>query len=423
MTTFEVKGNANYAAQVIRVERLIELPGLDNLRGVPFAGYMALVSKDTEIGSLMVAFVAETQVTDEFAAEHNLFRKAELNNDKTAVGYLESNRRIRAIKLRGHISSALLLPAWLPTMVEGVVFDTIDGVEISHKYLPPAKGSPTQPKQPKADKVFGAAAEALPEHPDTAQWLRNAGSVPDDTHLIVSQKIHGTSVRAAKAEVPVELNWLARLARKLGVPVKDTRVAWIVGSRRVIKSVEGSGKESSDHWYAEGDIWSTVMTPFADLIPVGVAIYGEIIGWVPKSSTPIQKGYTYQIPEGHAEFYAYRVVSNGFDLSDAGMREFCRNRGINVVPKLWEGPKYLLYPDNWTDQRFADLYEWNLQDTNTWVFVERPVPLAKESPVDEGVVVRIEGINPTTYKLKGEQFYLYESAAIDADVTDLEVEA
>lgn len=421
MTNFEVRGNQNYAAEVIRVERLVELPGLDNLRGVPFAGYMALVGKDTAIGSLMVAFVAETQVTDEFAAEHNLYRKSDKNADTAAVGYLEDNRRIRAIKLRGHVSSALLLPAWLPTMVEGTVFDTIDGVEICHKYLPPSKGSPTQPKQPKADRVFGAAAEALPEHPDTAQWLRNADSVPDETHLVLSQKLHGTSVRAVKAEVPVVLNWLARLAKRLGVPVKDTRVAWIVGSRRVIKSVEGSDKESSNHWYGEGgDIWSKVMQPFADLIPVGVAIYGEIIGWVPGTSTPIQKGYTYRIPQGYAMFYAYRVVSNGFDLSDAGMREFCRNRGINVVPKLWEGPKEAFDYETWVDKDFHSI--WGAGQPE-FVYHNEPIRLAQESPVDEGVCIRIEGINPTTYKVKGSAFYLHESALLDANVTDMEVEA
>lgn len=405
---YEVKGNPNYAAKVIRIRQLQTLEGLDNLRGVPVDGYLALVSKNTPLDSLMVMFPAEAQLSEEFAAEHNLHRDSTLNRDPGAVGYLEKHRRIKAIKLRGYVSSALLLPVWEDDMTEGLEFDTINGETISVKYEPPAKGNPNTPKTPKEDKLFGKVAYALPEHPDTAQFLREQHTIPGNTHVIVSVKLHGTSVRAAKVEVERERTWWQKLLRRPA----QTYWAWAVGSRKVIKTVSGVEKASSDHFY-DSDLWSTVMAPYEALVPNGFALYGEIYGYVPKSSTPIQKGYTYDAKPGEAKFVAYRVVNHGIDLGDAAAREWCAERGIAFVPKLWEGRKDQFVPELWMDQRFAEVYAKQVAGGILDYYLEAPIPLAKESPVDEGIVLLIEGLVPKRYKCKGSLFYEFESRVLD----------
>lgn len=420
---YEIKDVENYAAQVIRVERLVELPGLDNLRGVPLFGYLALVSKETEVGSLMVAFVAETQLNPDFAAQMQLFRKPELNADPDPekVGYLEHHGRVKAVKFRGHVSSALLLPVWLDDMTEGLRFDTINGIEISHKYVPPVKGSPTTPKSPKRDKVFGDVALQLKEHPDTAQYLREERSINEWTHVIVSQKIHGTSVRAMKVRIEREPTWLERFARWFKIPVDLTEWTWAVGSRKVIKSVAGSNKESSNHWYAEGDIWTRVMAEYENVIPNGMAIYGEIYGYVPGTSTPIQTNYTYDAKPGEAKFIAYRIVNGDYDLSDAAAREFCEARAIAFVPKLWEGAKLALDPSDWMDKRLNETAQKYFQETGEDdCFAGYPLPLSKGCPVDEGVVILVEGLTPKRYKLKSPLFFAYESKMLDQGEGDLE---
>ena len=401
MSTYEIRSEHNYAPKVIRVRNLIELPGLDNLRGVSVDGYLALVSKDTLVNSLMVMFPAEAQLSGEFAKRFNLFRKSELNADVNTTGYLENHRRIKAIKLRGHVSSALLLPAWEPDMVEGLEFDTLDGEKISWKYVPPAKGPSRTNATPTKDKIFGDVTLQLKEHPDTSQYLREQHTIPDDAHLIISQKIHGTSVRAAWVQIERDLAWWESLLVRLGVKLDTKRWAWAVGSRKVIKSVSGTGKESSDHWYKEGDIWTSVMADFESLIPKGMALYGEIYGYAPNSQTPIQQGYTYDAKPGEAKFIAYRVVNGDYDLSDAAAREFCAERGIAFVPKLSEMGKAAFEPELWMDNRFYDQG------------MEQAIPLADESPVDEGVVVLVEGLVPRRFKVKGPQFYLYETADLD----------
>lgn len=407
---YEVKGNPNYAAKVIRVRTLQTLEGLDNLRGVLVDGYLALVSKNTPVDSLMVMFPAEAQLSEAFASEHSLHRDTTLNADPSVTtGYLEKHRRIKAIKLRGYVSSALLLPVWEDDMTEGLEFDTINGETISVKYEPPAKGNPNTPKTPKEDKLFGKVAYALPEHPDTAQFLREQHTIPSGKHIIVSQKIHGTSVRAAKVEVERERPWWQKLLHRPA----QTYWAWAVGSRKVIKTVSGTGKESSDHWYAEGDIWTKVMAPYEALIPNGFGLYGEIYGYAPGSSTPIQKGYTYDAKPGEAKFVAYRVVNHGIDLGDAAAREWCAERGIAFVPKLWEGRKDQFVPELWMDQRFAEVYAKQVAGGVLDYYLEAPIPLAKESPVDEGVVVLVEGLAPKRYKCKGSLFYEFESRVLD----------
>ena len=149
------------------------------------------------------------------------------------------------------------------------------------------------------------------------------------------------------------------------------------------------------------DIWTSVMAQFESLIPKGMALYGEIYGYAPGSQTPIQQGYTYDAKPGEAKFIAYRVVNGDYDLSDAAAREFCAERGIAFVPKLVEMEKAAFEPEFWMDQRFADQG------------YPSAIPLAKESPVDEGVVLLVEGLVPRRFKVKGPQFYLYETADLD----------
>lgn len=401
--TYQTVGEKNYTLKVVRVNDLIELPGLDNLRGVPVDGYLALVSKDTEVGSLMVVFPAECQLLPEFAAEKNLYRKAEMNSDPTQTGYLEHHGRIRAIKLRGHVSSCLLLPAWLPDMEEGLLFDTINGKTISWKYEPPVKSNPAASSaQRKAWKRVDV--KFLPEHPDTAQYLREQDSIPDYARFVVTQKLHGTSLRVGHTIVKRKLTWKDKLAAWFGVPVRETEYAHVCGSRKVIKDPENPNQ---NHYY-DVDLWSSEGMKYATLLPEGVVIYGELIGYVPGTTKPIQKGYTYNVPVGEADFYVYRVTvvtedAHQYDLSDEAMRNFCALRGLRVVPKLWEGTKSDFRPETWVNRDFHGEGR-----------VENAVPLAKESPCDEGVVIRIEGVNPSMYKVKSPLFFAYESEQLDS---------
>jgi hypothetical protein len=220
MTTLSLNNEPNYAARVLRVNGLVELPGLDNLRGVSVDGFMALVSKDTPVGSLVVAFVAESQLSDEFLSQHNLYRHSEKNADPSKAGYIEDNRRVRAVKFRGHISSALVMPAselGIEDEHEGALFDTIDGVQISQKYVIRTAGAANAHAKAEAKAFKRVDSKMLPEHIDTLNYFRNRDTIPADAFITVSQKVHGTSIRIGHVPVLRRASWFERMLIRLGI--------------------------------------------------------------------------------------------------------------------------------------------------------------------------------------------------------------
>ena len=411
MLKYEVVGNENYAAQCIRVERLIDLEGLDNLRGLPWAGYTALVPKDIGVGDLVVVFPAEAQLERWVCAGQNLYAQRNKNIDTTVKGYLGNNGRVRAIRLRGHTSSALVLPAYaFGNPPEGTVFDTLDGTRVCQKYVLPHKESRNTGKK---DKNKKRNIPFFPIHYDTAQYFRHQDDIGEEEYVVVTQKLHGTSVRFGRVNVERKLSWIERLAKRLGVRVDEWEKELVVGSRKVIK-----GEASNENYY-DSDIWTEVARPYADLIPDNMMVFGEIIGWV--GDTPIQKDYTYRIPKGEHELYVYRVAvvaDDGavYDLPWDGVVEFCNNRGMQHVVELAWGTHAEL------QREYHDMADFMDQDFhNGWN--PSAVPLADESPVDEGVVIRWDGgITPTALKIKGPIFYRHETDILDQEVEDIEEE-
>ncbi len=405
--------NSNYAAVVVKVKTVNELPGLDNLRGTPLLGYQALVGREVEPDTVGIVFTAETQLSEEFCRENNLFRKAELNADPTKTGYLEENRRVRAIKLRQQKSSALFMSldslsytgVDVNDLTSGDTFDKLNGFDVCKKYvIREPKVGKQQPKKERRveDKLF-------PAHFDTAQYWRNKDSIPDNAFITVTQKLHGTSIRATNTLVKRKLTLLERIARKFGVKVNEFEYANVYGSRRVVKD---PNDPNQDHFY-DFDLWTREGAKLDGLIPKGFVIYGELIGFADDS--PIQSGYTYQVPRGEAHLYVYRVTrvnDDGYvtDLSWQQVKEFCSLSGLRHVPELWSGYHKDFDPDVFMDIRYVD---------SGYV---QAVPLDPGKTVDEGVCVRAEGLEPTVLKCKAPQFFEFETKLLDKGEVDLESE-
>ena len=401
MNNIELKGNPNYAAFIVEVKETRTLEGLDNLVAVNVGGYQSLVPKTTQVGDRFIAFVAGTQIAEDYA-ERNL-----LTREKG--GYLEKNRRVKAIRLRGHASNLLLVGAdGFEKVPVGTQFDHVDGQEICRKFVVPVKSANNGSAAARKTHKSGVTDEQFPEHYDTPQWFRVSDEF-NGRDVTVTQKLHGTSIRAGWVEVDKPRKWYKRLFR---LPAQK-EWKFVVGSRRVIKT-ESDGA----HWYST-DIWSDYAQKhnLADALPKGVIVYGELIGWTPDGA-PIQPNYTYDLPVGQAALYIYRVVVNGYDLSDAAMREFAAQRGLKVVPLLAsfshaEVAEGVLkgYLDLHEDVKFADYPR---------AFREAPVPLSEGSPCDEGVVIRAEGIVPKAAKFKFPRFYEYEEIGLSKGEADIE---
>lgn len=409
--------NANYAATVVKIESLNPLDNSDNLLGAPLLGMQAIVSKDTEVGAIGVVFVAGTQLSDEYTSRNNLYRHKEFNEDKTQGGFIEDNRRVKAMKLRGNRSDALFMPlsslAYTKVNISelkvGDAFEELNGHEICKKFEIKTK-SPIFEKN--KHKVFSRVDDKMfPRHYDTDQYYRVLDRFKPYTEIIVTQKLHGCLLRFSNIPVKRRLSLAEKWVSKVGVKVQKEEYDHVYGSNRVIKDANNPNQE---HFY-DVDIWTLAGKKYDSVVPGNFIIYGELIGWTPDGS-PIQKGYTYRLPKGTSEFYVYRVAqinNKGLltDLSWDQVKEFCRDRGMKTVPELWRGKHQDFNPEEWLDTNYHDILHGGYADA---------VPLDKESPCDEGVCIRVDGLAPYLAKLKSPMFYAHEDKMLDEEALDME---
>lgn len=416
---FAAPENNNYVATIVRVRNLETLEGLDNLRGLYLFGYQSLVPASTEIGTLGVLFTAESQLSLDFAYNNNLHRHADRNFDESQTGYLEDSRRVKAIKLRGHQSNALFMPLESLSYLgvkpedfeEGDVFDKIGDRQVVRKYLVKQPANARKIDKNAIPKFRRVDEKHFPLHFDTDNYFRNSHAVPDDAPIVVTQKLHGTSVRIANTLVRRRLNWLERLAKRLGVKVAEEEYDHVYGSRKVTKDVNNPDQ---NHYYVS-DVWTIAGKALDDLIPEGYLVYGELIGWTPEGQ-PLQKNYTYDVPEGEAHLYVYRVavVTHDGGLVDLNWDQvvhFAKDRGLKVVPELWRGKHKDFDATVWMDKRYADNH------------LAGAVQLSSHKTVDEGVCIRTDiGRAPYVLKAKSPIFLNHETKMLDEEAFDAEAE-
>lgn len=426
--TFKEPKNANYVAVVTTVRNLSTLENCDNVVGLPVFGYQAIVSKGTNIGDLVVVFTAETQLSDAFVKANNLYRDATMNADTTKKGYIEANRRVRAIKFRGHRSDALVMPIEslaftgidVTQFKDGDSFDELAGVEICRKYEVERKGG-TQKVAFKEEKFKRIDNKFLPEHLATGHWFRQLDSIRDDAEVVVTQKLHGTSIRIGHVPVNIELGWKEKLARFFGVKVQTTGYDHVYGSRRVIKDVNNPNQ---NHFY-DTDIWSAEGKKYDAIVPQNFILYGELVGW--NGDSAIQSGYTYNSPKGRADLYVYRIMlitndGRHVELSWDAVKRFCVDNGIMHAPEFFRGRKGDLV-DSGAIEKLMDVRYYDEVMAGRMAFTDMPVPLSDAKTVDEGVCIRVlesEAVAPTITKAKAPLFLAHETAMLDRDVVDLE---
>lgn len=428
-----LENEVNYAALVIEVPEPKKLPNSDKLYGIGVAGIEVVVDASwlERVGEKAVLFPAEAQLSHPLCAYANLYRHQEFNDDPKEQGYLDDNRRIRALKLRGNISKGLILPlskiaeitnAFADDFEVGQSFDTVNGIEVSRKFALPIKGVPISKEQAKLAKSFKRVDEKVfPMHIDTEQYERNEGHVQPEDLVIVTQKLHGTSVRFGNVPVKVEHTFWERVAKKLGIRVREHEYDLIAGSRKVIKDPKST---TQDHFYST-DLWSEAAKLYGKGLPKGFMVFGELVGFVdPAGLSPIQKGYTYEATPGAMNLYVYRVAivnEDGVlrDLSWDQVKKFTYAYGLNHTPELWRGPKAALNLERFAERNFHS--DW--AEGRGSAAGDRPVALsAGGTGKDEGIVLRVDrgGDVPYLLKYKNNSFYLHETAELDQEQENIE---
>lgn len=418
---------------ICRLKNLEPIEGADRIQKATLFGETIITSIDNKEGDLGILFDTETILSEEFASQNNLFRHSNLNKDTKAVGYLEDNRRIRAIKLKGVKCSAMFMPIdgidYIGSSIpkEGVQLKEWCGKPICDKYVRPIRngGNGNNKQIKKVQKVLNFA-----EHFDTSHLLKEMYKLESNREIIVTEKIHGTSVRIGLLPC-INTKWWAKLLNKLGIKLKND-YKMVVGSRHCLKHIKNDSVLEKDSYY-DFDIWTKAAYEYLDgkLLP-GETVFGELCGFLPSGESIMpthsneklknfleKKEYTeltkkfgdktifsYGCQDKEYKFFIYRITMTtehgiSTDLSWLQLKNRADQLGIPHVPEIDH-----FWSDVDRDFYLEDKYWLDLAEEDSTNF-----PMH----IKEGITVRIEGpkLQPEILKLKSYKFKCIEGLIKD----------
>ncbi len=462
--------NSNYSAVVVKITNLTKHPNADKLQLTNIHGNVVIVGLDTEIGDYGIYFPVETQLSVEYAKANDLIRRKD-ESGKMAGGFLEENRRIRAIKLRGTPSNGLLMPLKSIDFTGGLSkpegpmigfeFTEMNGVPICQKYVPKTNVAGTG-KQKKGRKARESKiiADQFRFHFDTAQLGRNIHKINPEDQVVITWKMHGTSAIVSNCLVKKDLGVFARFLSKF-LPIVSTEYQYIYASRRVFKNEFAEAKQ---HFYGE-DLWTDLgKAYFEGKLRTGETVYYEIVGYTPGGGA-IQGNFDYGCdPAGvlspQNKVYVYRITMTAPDGSVTELqwnqvKERSLQLGVETVPEIFYGKGETLISDqrgvmldlaalpegmdleevirtmqatgvtlangntvkidlkhHWNENFLAYLQMRYVYDQDSQFCVNK-VP-------EEGICVRKEGSIIEVFKLKSFRFLEGETKALDSGEVDTE---
>lgn len=277
----------SYHAFIARIQTSPH-PNADRLQIAHVSGYSCIIGLDHANGELGIVFPEGGQLDESFCAANNLFRDPNANKDGTK-GFLDPNRRIRAIKLRSIESTALWLPisalhTWIASFVvpgtDPEVFQVQEGEKLSQvcghnlcvKYFTPATHLRIRNRSPKTPEQI-RLGKALRKHYETDQ-LRSS-RIPPNATAIISEKVHGTSGRTGNVFVADEHGFCTRAWNYI-VP---KRFLANPGVYRVLTGTRNTIVDTSPEVTNRKHFRVAIHYFLAPLIEKGDTWYYEIVGY------------------------------------------------------------------------------------------------------------------------------------------------
>jgi hypothetical protein len=433
-----IQDSANYCAVIVTLKSFINLEGCDNIQGTQLLGNHVIVGKDAQIGDIGIFFPVECKIGEAFLSLNNLYDKSnvDMNVNKAKFGFFSKKGRVRAVRLRGFRSEGFFIPLKslnnlfgdldLNEFKEGDSFDTIDEIQICQKYRISTRNAGSGSKNEKKSKTYISRIidTQFRFHTDTSMLGKNLNKIHLDDSIQISYKVHGTSFIASRILCNRELTWFDKLLKKFGVNIETTYYDNIYSSRKVIKNEDLTKFKTG--YYSE-DIWGIVNKEIEHLIPNGVTLYGEIVGFL-SDNKQIQKDYDYGCKPGEHDIYIYRITYTNvdgkvFEFSAKQVQQWCLAAGIKAVPELFYGTVEQYIDKNWTKMSKApeDCGELFLEIISK-EFLEGDCYICKNKVPAEGVVIRLEKLDIECYKAKSFAFYERETKALDKEEVDIEEE-
>lgn len=448
---FEVKGNENYTARIVKIELLKNLDNCDNVLAAIIMGNQVIVSNTTKEGDIGIFFPVETQLSEKYVAYNNLFRDSKKNRLSDTKGYFDDNRRVRCVKFRNNRSEGLFMPISSLEYLKdikpklNVDFDTVNGEEICRKYTVPVKNShgvaSRSIKKVTHSKLHG---NQFNFHKSTSPIYKNLHYLKPEAIIQLTSKFHGCNGVSSNILCNKKLSWTENILKKyFKLNITDKEYSNIYSSRNVIKN------EDLDIDYSlisedKKDIWDLANEYLKPYITKGMTMYYEIVGYYKQSNIQGMGGKPYSygcVPlEDNAvmqENVNYKVVvfrithtnqdGQVFEFSAKQVQDYCKKFGIKAVPELYYGyasdlytllnKKYKLFKGKY-DKEFSN----RLLELMKLEYLEKDCPYCNNGLPDEGVVIRIEDLNIESFKLKSLRFLEGETSDLDKGNSNIEDE-
>lgn len=357
MNTFLRKSedaNPNYLATICQIENLYPIEGADRLMRTTINGNDMVVSKDMNIGDVVVYFPVETAICEQFLSANNLYELSEAHRNanfveveelikfantaeddqdakqamttaKSMCGFFNKRGRVRMLKLRGQYSMGFVIPVEslrkaFPDLTAiygeiGTQFNYVGDTQFCWKYVPITDTKPQREhdKSGKWKKLMRRTRERFDKliegqfefHYDTKKLEGEMHNIKPDQTVSVSVKVHGTSVILSNILCNRKLSFWEKVKKFFGCEVQTTEYSNIYSSRKVIKNRYLN--ENGRHYYGT-DIWGCVNRAFEKFLSPGMTVYGEIVGYIEGTSQMIQAKHDYGCEPGQWKFMPYRIT-------------------------------------------------------------------------------------------------------------------
>jgi hypothetical protein len=322
----------SYKATVTKIQTRPH-PNADRIQLGLVLGYQVVVGLDTEDDEVGVFFPSDGQLSEAFAAEHDLVQRKNPETGEREGGFFAKNRRVRAQNFRGEKSYGFWCPldyfeftgTNLAKLKLGDEFNALNGVPICNKYITQATACAAGNRRIRHRRE----TKTFPMMFDVKQFRAWADRIPLGSLMTVTEKMHGTSHRIGHVYDESERRGLVGRLYKflMRKPLLERGYRYLSGTRRVILE-----KWTGDSWYGDEAFRVNATRRLMGNLHKGEVVYGEIVGWA-GAETPIMPAhdttrlrnksvrerygdkmfYTYGCPTGTQAFYIYRITMNNED--------------------------------------------------------------------------------------------------------------
>lgn len=433
------EANPNYLAKLIYIQEEDYFPhtNADKLKCVTVDFQNVITGLDAPAG-FYVYFPVECQIADKILSYTNSYRDSTLNKDKEATGFFETNKRVRALRLRSLHSQGYILPAEKvfrafghkvsQSDLQGMnndYFDYIDSDLVCNKYIIPEKTTGNPKGKNQAARLSRLVEGQVHLHVDTDNLRKEIQRIPLDSEVTVSFKNHGTSGWSSHVLAKTPQNLVQKALTWLKLIPEPVEYDLIYGSRKTIKNKYIKDPKGNNHFFCY-DIWQSMVEKYElkDKLPKGFSLYYEIVGFT-KDKAYIQSKYDYGCNQdlGEAKIKVYRVTFTNpdgivFDLSTLDAKAFTEKIGLEFVDVLYHG-KLRDLTTHLTGVDHSDLDDRTHKELIIKEMEEKwngkNCYMCKNTVPEEGVVLRVEdNYRFEAYKLKCAIFLEQESKSLDA---------